>query len=47
LISEVGSQGEEWNKSNHAQREEDRRRSWLQRLRSFKTLNVQFLNDLD
>jgi hypothetical protein len=47
LISEVGSQGEEWSKSNHAQREEDRRRSWLQRLRSFKTLNVQFSNDLD
>ena len=47
LIREVGSQGEEWDKSNHAQREKDRRRSWLQRLRSFKTLNVQFSNDLD
>ena len=47
LFSEVGSQGEEWDKSNDAQREEDRRRSWLQRLRSFKTLNVQFSNDLD
>ena len=46
LISEVGSQGAEWRKSNHAQKEEGRRRSWLRRLSSFKTLNVQFSDDL-
>ena len=46
LISEVGSQEAEWRKSNHAQREEGRHRSWLRRLSSFKTLNVQFSDDL-
>tara|TARA_B100001093_G_scaffold132628_1_gene125387 strand:+ start:1276 stop:2061 length:786 start_codon:yes stop_codon:yes gene_type:complete len=47
LVSEVGSSEEEWGKSNHAQREEDRHRSWLQRLSQFKTLNAQFSDDLD
>ena len=47
LISEVRSSREEWGRSNHAQREEDRRRSWLQRLSPFKTPNVQFSDGLD
>ena len=47
LINEVRSSREEWDRSNHAQREEDRRRSWLQRLSPFKTPNVQFSDDLD
>lgn len=47
LIREVGVAEEDWRRSNHARKEEVRRRSWLERLHSIKTLNAPFSDGLD